>query len=68
MLEVFVLAGFLGSGKTTLLRNILEQIEDLSDIALIVNEFGQVGIDGRLLERQGLHMVELVNGCICCSL
>ena len=68
MLDVFVVAGFLGSGKTTLLRKILEQIEDLSDTAVIVNEFGQVGIDGRLLERHGLHMVELVNGCICCSL
>jgi G3E family GTPase len=68
MLEVFVLAGFLGSGKTTLLRKILEQTGDLSDTAVIVNEFGQVGIDGRLLERPGLHMVELVNGCICCSL
>jgi G3E family GTPase len=68
MLEIYVLAGFLGSGKTTLLRNILDQIDDLSDTAVIVNEFGQVGIDGRRLERQGLHMVELVNGCICCSL
>jgi G3E family GTPase len=68
MLEVFILAGFLGSGKTTLLRKILARTDDLSDTAVIVNEFGQVGIDGRLLERQGLHMVELVNGCVCCSL
>ncbi len=67
-LDVFVLTGFLGSGKTTFLRKILAQTEDLSGTAVIVNEFGQVGIDGRLLERQGLQLVELVNGCICCSL
>jgi G3E family GTPase len=68
MLEIFILAGFLGSGKTTLLRKILAQTEALSDTAVIVNEFGQVGFDGRLLERHGLQTVELVNGCICCSL
>jgi G3E family GTPase len=66
--EVFIIAGFLGSGKTTLLRNILNKIESLEDTAVIINEFGQVGIDSLLVKREGLHILELVNGCICCSL
>ena len=65
---VILIAGFLGAGKTTLLRHILQWSGDLSRTALLVNEFGKVGIDGDLLRGFQNPMVELTNGCICCSL
>ena len=65
---VHVIAGFLGAGKTTLLRHILDGNEDLSDTAVIVNDFGAVGIDGTMLARGTMEVVELVSGCICCTL
>jgi G3E family GTPase len=66
--EVIILAGFLGAGKTTLLKRILSWETDLSRTVVIVNEFGDVGIDGSLLEDAGSDMVELTSGCVCCSL
>lgn len=66
--QVTLLSGFLGAGKTTLLRRILSGSSDLSDTIVIVNEFGKVGIDGHLLQARNLEVVELVNGCICCTL
>ncbi len=66
--EVVVLAGFLGAGKTTLLKRILSWETDLSGTAVIVNEFGEVGIDGALLGEAGTDMVELASGCVCCTL
>ena len=69
---VTVLTGFLGAGKTTLIRSLLERA-DGRRIAVIVNEFGDIGFDGRLIEdcaaeacRPG-DIVELTNGCICCT-
>lgn len=61
-----VVAGSLGSGKTTLLRQLLAQ--DLGRVALIVNEFGELGIDGQVLEGKYLRLIELPGGCVCCSL
>jgi len=66
--EVLLLTGFLGSGKTTLLRRILSWTADLSDTVVLVNEFGDIGIDGFLLEDAGSEVVELTSGCICCTL
>ena len=66
--QVVLIAGFLGSGKTTLLRQILGWSGDLSGTVVLVNEFGQLGIDGQLLQESGSQVVELANGCICCSL
>lgn len=66
--NVILIAGFLGAGKTTLLKNILEWPGDLSRTAVLVNEFGQVGIDGELLKGFDTEIVELTNGCICCSM
>ncbi len=63
---VTVLTGFLGSGKTTLLNRLLRQ-EHGRKIAVIVNELGQVGIDGKVLQG-GEAFVELDNGCLCCAL
>jgi G3E family GTPase len=66
--KVFVLAGFLGAGKTTLLRRILSWDTDLSGTVVIVNEFGDVGIDGSLLKGARSDIVELTSGCVCCTL
>ena len=66
--EVVLISGFLGAGKTTLMRNILSWPGDLSGTAILVNEFGRIGIDGQLLEGFGSPVVEMVNGCICCTL
>ncbi|ETR76259.1 CobW [Afipia sp. P52-10] len=69
---VTVLTGFLGAGKTTLLRSLLTQT-DGKKIAVIVNEFGDAGFDGSLIEDCGSKacadgdIVELKNGCICCT-
>ena len=66
--KIFVIAGFLGAGKTTLLKNILSWETDLSDTVVIVNEFGDVGIDGSLLKGTRSGIVELAGGCICCTM
>ena len=66
--EVVVLAGFLGAGKTTLLKRVLSWETTLADTVVLVNEFGDVGIDGGLLGENGADMVELTSGCICCTL
>jgi cobalamin biosynthesis protein CobW len=67
-----VITGFLGAGKTTIIRNLLARA-DGRRIALIVNEFGDVGVDGDILKGCGLEtcaeddIIELANGCICCT-
>ena len=67
---VDILTGFLGSGKTTLLRHVLEHGLAGKPVAVIMNEIGEVGIDGKVVT--GLanveKMVELTSGCICCSI
>lgn len=66
-IQAVLLSGFLGSGKTTLLNRLLSQEEDFSKTVVIMNEFGNISIDGMLVDRD-VEMVELVNGCICCTL
>ncbi|MBZ9922356.1 GTP-binding protein [Mesorhizobium sp. BR1-1-7] len=63
---VHLLTGFLGSGKTTLLKRLLDD-PDLSDAAVLINEFGQVGLDHHLVERIDETMVLLQSGCVCCT-
>jgi G3E family GTPase len=65
-LPVTLLVGFLGSGKTTLANHILSS-QNNQRIAVIVNEFGDVGIDGRLVVGVDDNVVELSNGCLCCT-
>ena len=66
--EIILFSGFLGAGKTTLLKRVLSWEKDLSDTVVLVNEFGEVGIDGSLLKDSGSDVVELTSGCICCTL
>jgi len=67
-MRIDLLFGFLGSGKTTIARRILEQWAPKEKLALIVNEFGDVGVDGDILSGNGIDMVELASGCLCCTL
>jgi G3E family GTPase len=66
-MPVTIVTGFLGSGKTTLLNQILKIRQDLK-VAVLVNEFGDINIDGQLLVDIEDGMVELSNGCICCTI
>lgn len=66
--EIILIAGFLGAGKTTFLQRLLSWPEKLSGTVILVNEFGNIGIDGELLEGFDAPVVEMANGCICCSL
>ena len=66
-LPVTIITGFLGSGKTTLLNHILTNQQGLKT-AVLVNEFGEIGIDNELVVSTGENMVELNNGCICCTI
>ena len=66
-LPVTIITGFLGSGKTTLLNHILTNQAGLKT-AVLVNEFGEIGIDNELIVSTDESMVELNNGCICCTI
>jgi G3E family GTPase len=66
-LPVTIITGFLGSGKTTLLNHILSNQQGLKT-AVLVNEFGEIGIDNELIVSTDDNMVELNNGCICCTI
>lgn len=63
---VLVLTGFLGSGKTTVLNDWLSMPE-LSNAAVIVNEFGEIGIDNALIAKSDDRTIELTTGCLCCT-
>ena len=69
---ITIVTGFLGAGKTTLIRHVLEHA-DGRRLALIINEFGDVGVDGDILRSCGIescreeNIVELANGCLCCT-
>ena len=67
-----VVTGFLGAGKTTLIRHLIENAGG-KRIALVINEFGDLGVDGEILKGCGIEgcadddVIELSNGCICCT-
>jgi len=71
-IPVTIVTGFLGVGKTTLIRHVLETAKDRR-LALVINEFGDVGVDGDILRACGVencpeeNIVELANGCLCCT-
>ncbi len=65
-IAVSIVTGFLGAGKSTLLNRILKDPE-ISDVAVIINEFGEVGIDHLLVETSDDSIIELSDGCLCCT-
>ena len=66
---VYILGGFLGSGKTTLLMKLASMYTKRGEkTALLVNESGEIGVDGATLKAEGYDAIELPDGCICCSL
>lgn len=67
-MKVNLVFGFLGSGKTTLVKHLLAQVGTKEKTAVIVNEFGEVGVDGDILRGQSIDVVELNSGCLCCVL
>src|SRR6476620_11716789 len=66
-IPVHVVSGFLGSGKTTLLNRLLRRPE-FAATAVIVNEFGEIGLDHFLIERASDNVVLLDSGCLCCTI
>ena len=66
-MPVSILTGFLGSGKTTMLRHLLDRPE-FARTAVIVNEFGEVGLDHELIEASEDSFIELLTGCLCCKI
>lgn len=65
-IDIYMISGFLGSGKTTFMLKMLSKFED-KKIGILINEFGSIGIDGRLIEKDGIQLVEINNGSIFCS-
>ena len=63
---LIILAGFLGSGKTTLLRYIIQHTD--RRIAVLMNEFGELGVDTETINKENIAVKELLEGCVCCSL
>ena len=68
MIKIDIISGFLGAGKTTFIKKMLDEVYRDEKIALIENEFGEVGIDGGFLKDSGVNITEMNSGCICCSL
>lgn len=69
MMNVLLVSGFLGAGKTTLINHLLSsRTGKIGKVAVIVNEVGELGIDGELLSGQNVDMIELAGGCICCTI
>ncbi|MDB6066391.1 MAG: cobalamin biosynthesis protein [Pedosphaera sp.] len=63
---ITIITGPLGSGKTTLLRRLLDSVS--GKIAVVMNEFGEIAIDSKIIEGKNVRLVELAGGCVCCSL
>ena len=67
MIKVNIVSGFLGAGKTTFIKRLLRACEGQKTV-LLENEFGEIGIDAEVVQREGFDVIELSSGCICCSM
>jgi G3E family GTPase len=69
-MDMLVISGFLGSGKTTMVLATVGRIIEVTKkkVVIIVNDFGKIGIDGKVMEKYGLSVTEMPSGCICCTL
>ncbi len=65
-IPISIITGYLGSGKTTLLKRILEKTD--KRLAIIMNEFGEIAIDSKIIQGKNVKMAELTGGCVCCSI
>ncbi|WP_263487011.1 GTP-binding protein [Clostridium estertheticum] len=63
---MYLLTGFLGAGKTTFLTNVLNNLSD-KNVGVIMNEFGKIGIDGQIIKKEGMELIEINKGSIFCS-
>ncbi len=68
MIQSFIITGFLGVGKTTMLTNTVKEHFSDKKVAIVVNEFGDIGIDGNILSNVYSEVLEISEGCICCQL
>lgn len=69
MIKIDVISGFLGVGKTTIIKELAKfYVDNGLSVVIIENEFGKIGIDGTMLQQDGLTVFEIEKGCICCSL
>ncbi len=68
MIQSFIITGFLGVGKTTMLTNTVKEYFGDKKVAIVVNEFGDIGIDGNILSNVYSEVLEISEGCICCQL
>jgi len=68
MIQSFIITGFLGVGKTTMLTNTVQKYFSDKKVAIVVNEFGDIGIDGDILSNVYSEVLEISEGCICCQL
>lgn len=64
--KVHLITGFLGTGKTTALKNLIAQKDPNEKWVILVNEFGEIGIDGAVLSDNGIPVAEIAGGCLCC--
>ena len=69
-MELVLVSGFLGSGKTTMLLSTVDQIIESTGkkVVIIKNDFGNMGVDAKIMEKAGLPVKELPSGCICCTM
>lgn len=65
--KVHLISGFLGTGKTTALKSLMEQKDPNEKWVILVNEFGEIGIDGAVLSDEGIPVAEIAGGCLCCA-
>ncbi len=68
MIQSFIITGFLGVGKTTMLTNTVKEHFSDKKVAIVVNEFGDIGVDGNILSNVYSEVLEISEGCICCQL